>query len=301
VAADNIIIDKLTVGAYTERRSILSNEGATASWAYPTGNYRHGKYFPRGCRGFIDRIGIYCRNVGVADEKITVYISPQPGMAPIYSGDIDVPGNAAPAWRWLLIRRMWNFDSLFIYDVCSGTDVQHAYDTGTPQDSYTSSNAGATWTVTAYRYWFRAEYTGETCGDVPVSGTVNTIEVPALSSYVDSGITIIEPGATVTLATIEGSGHSLWILCWSTFEYMTFEIFVDGVLQCYFAPYDLHAHFCNTGYGIGISLTMWDTAGPNYAFMVTVPFPFKRKIEVKAYNSGDASHGARSYIIAAKL
>jgi len=300
-AGANIVIDKLTTTAYTEERRNIGNNGGTPTmFAVGVSTFR-GKFFPRGMRGFIDRIKIWCDNSDSASHSLYIYVAPQPGMGRVFDASIVVSAGAAGDWRSALIRRFWNYDSMFIYILADNANYPRVgYDEGTPYDAYFSSDE-ATWTTDNKRFWIRVEMTGETVGDLPVSGTVNTVQVPSASTYVDSGIKTVGAGVTATLATVNGAGNSMWILCWSSNEYMTFEVYVDGELQLYFAPYDLHSHFCDVGNGVGVSLTMWDTTNGNYAFMVTIPFPFRRKIEVKAYNDTSSSYSARAYIVASKI
>jgi len=202
----NILIDKLTQTAYTERRSTISNNGATASWSTETGNSRAAKFFPRGCRGFINTIDVYCKDAAAAGGTITVYISPHPSMGYFYSADVTVSAGAVPGWRSATFNKMWNYDSLFIFIVCSVSDIKFGYDSDIPHDNFTSADSGVTWTFSNYRLWFRAVMKGETIGDVPVSGTINTIETPSISSS-DEVTAVSVPDVTQTLIlTVSGAG-----------------------------------------------------------------------------------------------
>jgi len=114
LAADNIIIDKLTVGAYTARVATLENHGDTPSWYAPTGNNRRSKLFPRGTRGFIRNIDIYCRDKGTAGGKVYVELWVAPYVGPLYTGEITVPAGGDPAWRTWSPEKFWNYDALLI-------------------------------------------------------------------------------------------------------------------------------------------------------------------------------------------
>jgi hypothetical protein len=172
VAADNIIMDVLRVGAYTERRSILSNNGADVTWDnWATGDNRRSKFFPRGCRGFIQSIDLWCRDPATGGGTIYVYVAPYPGVGAVYSGTITVPSAGAEAWRAWELAKFWNYDSMFIWWYITGS-VEYGRDNDAPNDAIRSVDAGATWIVEQLRFWARVIMVGETCGDVPVSGTV---------------------------------------------------------------------------------------------------------------------------------
>ena len=206
----NLVIDKLTQTAYVEDRRTLSNNGATPSWGPVTGTNRAGKFFPRGCRGFIGTIDVYCKDIGAGGGTITVYITPHPSMGYVASADVTVPAAGPAAWRSATFNRMWNYDSLFIFVVSDSANCHIAYDAVEKPDEYTSSDSGATWTAGVNRLWFRAVMKAMTVGDLPVSGTVNTIKIPDSGSYTASDAVAVVEGSEVTLLTIVGSGHMLY-------------------------------------------------------------------------------------------
>jgi hypothetical protein len=171
----NIIIDKLTQEAYTELRRTISNHGTTPSWTVVAGSYREGKFFPRGCRGFLNIIDIYCKDAGSSGGTITVYLAPNPDSASVYNADVTVPAGGAAAWRSATFNKWWKYDSLFIFVVCSSVSIQYSWDESAHFDDYMSSDSGATWTLGSYRVWFNAVMAGQTVGDVTVSGAILTV------------------------------------------------------------------------------------------------------------------------------
>jgi len=79
-----------------------------------------------------------------------------------------------------------------------------------PYDGHHSADVGATWSDTAIRPFIRAVFTGETPGDVPVSGTVNTIEIPSVGSEMAADTIAAVPSNVVTTICIaEGTGTLL--------------------------------------------------------------------------------------------
>ena len=173
----NIIIDLLKQTAYTERRTTISNNGVEINWAAPTGNIRSGKFFPRGMRGFIEKIECYFKNEATEDKKLTVYLSPSPTLGAIYSAEQFCDHGIGGGWGYATFEKMWHYDSLFIFVLSASSDLYLTYDLGTPYDAYVSYDGGVTWSAVKGRYRFRVTMKGETVGDLPISGTVNTIPV----------------------------------------------------------------------------------------------------------------------------
>jgi hypothetical protein len=284
----NIIIDKLTQGAYTERQSTLANNGDTGNYLAPGTTYRRGKFFPRGCRGFLQRVEIYCDNLDTSAHTLYVYVSPMPGMAPIFSGSISLAASSSSAWRSLIINRFWNYDSMFIYVLGdSGSYPRVVYDTGSPADYYYSSDE-AIWYFTAYRFWFRAVLSGETVGDLPVSGTLNTIEIPAISSRTTSGSVSVPSGTEQTVLTVSGLGEcdclKLAVFAASYSDYTSFRVYCDGVEVFHNSPRDLSldGHTASTP---AISLLKYSSGG-DCVILLTKRFMFRRSLIVKAYATG---------------
>jgi len=177
LAADNLVLDLITAKAFTPITRSLENEGPVVSWTAATGAERHGKYFPRGARGFIEAVGVRCRDTGTAGGKLTFYFSPTPGIGSLFSAEVTVPPGADEAVRIGNVRRIWHYDSLFVYALSSSPEIQYAYDVDKPRDAFQSEDSGITWFYYPRRFHFRISMHGQTCGDLPVSGTINTIPV----------------------------------------------------------------------------------------------------------------------------
>lgn len=280
----NIIIDKLTQTAYLERRSTIGNKGPTPSWGSQTGDNRRAKFFPRGCRGFIETIDVYCKDDGEAGGTITVYLSPHPNMGYVASADVTVGAGAGPFFRSATLNRMWNYDSLFIFVVCSSADIKYGYDIGEPRDSFASSDAGATWTRENARNWFQAVMLAETVGDLPVSGTINTIEIPNVAGVKQEVLITVPADSTVYDTVQPGSGRLLvaYFIAWTSGarDNLRPKMLCDGVSILPFAW-----TFMEWSYGVsitstGILLSGWDTTEHRYVICVLIPYPFKRSLQL---------------------
>lgn len=196
-----------------EWRSLMSNDNGIVDGETPpekeTGQAYRGKFFPRGCRGKIERIEIYCQNAGA--DYIKLWFSPQPGMGPVDEVTITTPGTWA--WAGKEWRQFWNYDSLFVWvDFCEA-GVDYGYDLVRPYDGHAALVDKKEWWRLNRRYFIRVVYDAETCGDVPVSGTINTIEIPHTGSKADTDTKVMSAGAAfVTLVESRGAGFCEYIL-----------------------------------------------------------------------------------------
>jgi hypothetical protein len=287
----NIVIDKLTQGAYTERRSDIYNHGATATMVANNYTYKRGKFFPRGCRGFLQRVWIYCDNTDTVAHTLTVKFSPAPGMGAVYTVSASVAAGSSAAWRYIDVKKFWNYDSMFIW---ASFDINAygrlGYDTGTPYDYYYSTDE-ATWTPDNYRYWIYVTISGETVGDLPVSGTVNTIGVPALSSKYAVSSAYVPQNTETTVLTVKGAGECDMIICrahTNTYSHVTeFRIYCDEILAFQDTPDNLNT-FGFTSSSPGISLLRF-TANGDCIFVITKRFGFRNALRIAAYNAAGAA------------
>ena len=293
----NIIIDKLLQGAYTENRVTLENNGDTAGFWSITGDARRGKFFPRGCRGFIHTIYVYCKDAGVAGGTVTVYLHPHMGIGYIYSATVTVPAAGAAAWRTAALFKKWDCDSCFISAVCSSSDIQLGNDSGTPYDTWTSTDAGASWSSENYRYWFKLGIDAQTVGDLPVSGTVNNIEIPNSSSVIAGAGVAVPANTETTIASVDGSGKCemlyFMVEAASASELTYLRVYCDGVVA--------FNHYCSFLNAIGVTATTQKMSLLQYGvdaqctLLLTKLFEFKRKFEIKAICTG-ANQTVTGYI-----
>lgn len=282
----NIFIDLLTQTAYLERRSIISNNGTLTSWTYASGTARQGKFFPRGCRGFINTIDVYCKDAGAAGGTITVYISPHPSMGYLYSATVTITASGAAGWRNATFNKMWNYDSIFIWLLSSTNNMQWAIDTSTPYDAFDSSDSGATWAHTDQRRHIRVKMKGETVGDVPVSGVLNTIQIPAVSDERIVWAGSLVDDVTKIIKTIHGSGHVEYIRVTNPAQAGSADtlllVYTDGNLafRDNFVGLNDAGHVASTP---KISL-LQHTTDNRCDMLITIRFEFTRILEVKLLN-----------------
>jgi hypothetical protein len=297
----NLVIDKLTQAAYVEDRRTLSNDSWTtpgqAPPYYKTGQAYNGKFFPRGCRGMIEGDSIYAKGNG--SDTITLAYTPQPGMGPVLTSTFT-PGTD---WTWCgnALDFFWPYDSCFIYISSCGASVQWGYDQTAPYDGRGSTNQGQTWMRWDARPWIRLPLTMETVGDLPVSGTLNTVPLPTATSGASSGSQNIPAGQTVTLLTLNGPGRNLHLELYTNMYVMVFTVLCDGAYLYAAGGYEITAQMLNNdGYTAstsGFQLLKYNaTAGQVNVFAITFPFEWKRKLVIVARNPDTSSRVANCTI-----
>jgi hypothetical protein len=284
----NIVVDKLTQSAYIDG---WTTPGQTPPY-YKTGEAYYGKFFPRGCRGMIEGDFMYAKGNGT--DTITLAYAPQPGMGPVLTSTF-APGTS---WGWCgnALDYFWNYDSCFIYVLACGSSVSFGYDISEPYDGRGSIDSGQTWMKWDARLWVRLVLTMETVGDLPVSGTVNTIEVPTISSQAEGESITVPVGVETTIVSVNGAGSCDMIVCEAVAtaypQYTEFRVYCDDNLALNLQPYVLNA-LGFTASTPGVSLLRYATSG-TCCFVVTKRFNFRRSLVVKAYN-GSGAQGVTCY------
>jgi len=112
---------------------------------------------------------------------------------------------------------------------------------------------------------------------------------PVNSLGATSGTQSIGTGETKTLITINTPGQNLHLHCWSDTSQMRFQIICDGLnlligTGSYFSAVDLYldGYVASTP---GVSLLKYNaTDGYDNIFIITLPFAWRQKLEVKASN-----------------
>ena len=290
----NIVIDKLTQGAYIERRSVLENNGETPIMVDGNKTYARGKFFPRGCRGFISNVQVYCDNLDAVQHVLTVHFTVAPGMGDVYAVTLPLPAGSSEDWRLAYVKRMWNYDSLFIW-VESDSDAygRIGVDLGAPFDAYGSTDR-AEWMAGPARLWIKVMLTGETVGDLPVTGTLNTVRVPNASSCAAGELTAISKGVEAVLLTLHGAGIVDAVRFATTHPAVELRIYVDDVYVQKIVPEDLY-NWGFTASTPAYSLLKYSATATNYA-LITIPYEFKRKFELRGWHNLDTLQGILAYV-----
>jgi len=279
----NIVIDKLTQGAFTGRSVDLRNDnGVTTPTAPPnsvTNTTYKGKHFPRGCRGSVDWISIYCKRTG--SGTLTLSVAPYPGAGAVWTIAIT-PGSS---WDWKsgTVNKMWNYDSMFIWVSACSSDVSYGRDSTVPTDAFTSADSGVTWAAEAYRYFIWVGSRGQTVGDLPVSGTLNTIEIPSISAErMYASQTVTGGAGEVTMKEVLGAGASVFLLisvsAATNSHNAQLKVYCDGVCVWFFTPYGLNGDGF-TASTMPIALLKYAENGDCIVFL-TLPFKFRRSLKL---------------------
>jgi len=282
----NIVIDKLTQTAYTERRPIVSNHGVTPSWSSKTGTNMDGKFFPRGMRGFVNVVRVYCRDSAAAGGTFTVYLAPFPGAGYLYTGTIAVPAGGSAGWREWAVYKMWEYDSMFIWIVSSVADIQYGYDEGTPYDHYSTTDAGASWVQGNYRLFIELYMVGQTIGDLPVSGTLNVVHLPHSAAMRAEASVLVTKGVETTIVEAYGLGYCEYFIFYvhgkADSDDTFMSIWVDGAAVFTENPSTMSLYGFDPSTP-GMALTTCG-ADVDAVIVVTTRIEFRRHFRVTATN-----------------
>ncbi len=289
-----------------ERRSLVLNNGAVPVMEAGSAIVARGKFFTRGMRGFLETIEIYCADPLAAGGTIEVHISPFPESGTSYTANIVVPAGGAAAWRAATFNLFWNYDSMFIWwsEALAG-DVEYAYDLGLPWDAWGGSPTGIIWLTRDMRYWVRVLMAGETPGDVPVSGTVNSIVIPNLTAEMAYTNTVVNAGAEqIVLPRVFTMGKLTCLM-------MTLRQILGAV-----PPGNMVIHIETDGvdhtFNIGelrevivdvvntvspISMGLIDAVNNIYQVNFSAEFPFRQTLVVSVENTAGAGNNIRVHTI----
>lgn len=276
-----------SVSAVHERRSTILNDseiedGTTPDSLYTEETYR-GKFFPRGCRGMMEALLIYCKRTGAGE--IELRYSPHPSLGPI--GTVTVTPGSSWAWKGVAVEKMWSYDSLFIWVYTCDADVSWAYDAEVPVDGHHSDDSGATWEDTAERPFIRATLTGETAGDVPVSGIINNIPIPNIGSIQSGEDQAVSQNVLTEVVEVEGAGYTDLIIvdikAASESETTVIRVLCDGDVAQSHSYSDLLSLGIHPG-SPGIALTQYGEDA-RCTMVFNKRFEFRRSLVVDALNA----------------
>lgn len=271
-----------------ERRSLVYNDNGVEAPDLPPNIHTCedgvGKFFSRGMRGKIEIIQIYSRRP--VAEFIELIISPHPDLGPFYTIRV-MPG---PTWAWYGtdFERFWDYDSLFIWvHDCAGA-AQWGYDTAEPYDGHEYDEPNDRWDAIDTRPYIRALYSSQTPGDVPISGIINNIPLPNVSSTKEYGweAPIIQGLWTTLIGPVYGAGFV--------------ECMILDVVAAAGSEQTMFQVLCDRQFSFQAELTLLNLAGiapttprvtlTNYlvdgrcSLVLTHKFEFKREFHVRAFN-----------------
>lgn len=311
---NNILIDKLTQTAYTARELTLSNNGASAFYSGDLATRQHGKYFPRGCRGFISKVYVYAKDSN--GKAIPINLSVNIGTGLVKTVTVT-PGSDDADWYSADVNIMWNFDSMFIWSDRTASGATIGYDNLNPEteDAFFSDDDNVTWakdTGGARRIWFKIDLVAMTIGDLPVTGTMNTIPIPNDASSSDGAATPLTGGDITTIFTVNGSGTislillRLWVTLGQGGNIGTLNIIfhVDGTdYPVSLGNLLLYVNSAiNTPTPITFSRITTTAGSEDYRLSLKLPVGFKRIFILKIEDTASSAEAnARALYFAEKL
>ncbi|GAH42895.1 unnamed protein product, partial [marine sediment metagenome] len=269
-----------------ERRSVVYNDDRDmdpADQERAAANYAHsGKFFPRGMRGMIERIEILCQ--GAVVDGLELGYGIHPSLGPI--GTFTLTPLVALTWQGADINLMWDYDSLWIWVISIEPGVLWTFDRFQPYDGHTSVDAGVTWVAQALRPFISVTYSGETPGDVPVSGIINNIAIPSSSSRSPSIGKAIPITDWTDCIRIEAVGFEDFIIVQvreaASSHTTEIRVYCDGVVAFNFQFFDLNA--------LGFVATTPSVSLPTYGedekcvMLIHRLFHFRRNFTIQARN-----------------
>lgn len=293
------------VDSVLERRSLISNNGEDATFEDGSAIVARGKFFTRGMRGFLEDIDIYCNAIALAGGTIEVHISPFPESGTAYQANVVVPAGGVAAWRAANFDLFWNYDSMFIWWFESAGAVRFAYDEELPWDAYAGSPVGIIYVTVDRRYWVRVLMAGETPGDVPVSGTVNVVEIPNLTAAMAYTNTVVNAGNEEIVLPHVFTMGKLTCLMMTLRQIlgavppanMLIHIYTDGVDHTFNVAQlrEVIVDVVNTVSPISMGLV--DAVNNIYQVNFSAEFPFRHDLIVTVENTAGAGNNMRVHTI----
>ncbi|RLI54481.1 MAG: hypothetical protein DRP09_12920 [Candidatus Thorarchaeota archaeon] len=272
----------------TVTKGISSGEPSSYTYnlAYPRG------FLIRNARGLIRRLSVYMQNTNTTTDKtVTVKIAILPYYPPIYTFTVTVPADSSGlidiirAYYGPQKTKPWNYDTMFVWfeadsEVRLGDGNIQGY-VYFKDEWYTEGSFAAEISIAC-----------KTKGDIPVSGTVNTIQIPNSSSMVVSEHVTVNPGGSAVLINIEGTGEvsRVYLDCAGVNQaYVKLKITIDGrvVLDKYLSWIDLFEHSAPAP-AAPVESYQWDNTSKTYVFAFNYTFKFRKQFKVEIFNEHDA-------------
>ena len=251
----------------------------------------------RGVRGAWKGFGLRVKELSGSDQYLTICVAIDPWSPPLIEKRFKVPANAdGDVSNWFFWDIWWNYDTAFIYIKENNSNVQIYAQYPVWTHGFRKTGIGEAEACNIV-LGMVLQLHGSRFGHLPVSGTVNIIQIPNTVTQDSGGGQVIDAGATVELGRIEGCGKLIYLLVHTDYELMEFIVEVDGNTIQWggqnhtFRPDRLYG-LDNYQYSRGWRLLRYDPTNGFIYIESTLPIPFKRSLVIKVHNPDSNSHGA---------
>jgi len=271
------------------RRTLWNDAGETDDFSTTTGV---GKLFPRGARGFIGSVKAYLKNVAAYAQTCRLRLTICPGMAMMYEVTLSQDAKTT-GWVSTKLNIWWNYDSLFIYVEWMDWGISLGYDTGTPYDSFAYDSATEKWEAENLRRYMRVDVQGQTPGDVPVSGTLNIVAIPSVTSAVSEMELTIPPGQSDNLfPPVAGAGWVRALHCRTTGvskDKVKYHFTIDGKTYASYLAFLITKVAGVVGSPTPLTFFRIDDGTLDYGFALNFPIAFRTGFKVWVKNEDPAA------------
>jgi len=270
---------------------IVTEDSTPSNYVSLSANTRYG-FFVKNVRCFIAAMWIWFRNNSGSDITVTVRIKLEPDGPTLREGTKTIPNGTDGFVQIIGGNGIWagfwnNYDVLFFEIIPESDGLEVG--TGTAKLHYYT---GSYWTG-YYTIALKINRWGIGKGIIPISGTVNTIQIPNVAA--DTGKITFSLGAneSKTFTIVEGTGRFLQLRLFATHQYVSVVIYCDGEAAFYTMP-DIGACVFAYGHESGVpyfvAKRVWTISeGWGYIIFINLPLAFRRKLEVKVTNNVTSS------------
>ena len=301
----SVSIDNATVYLNVQNEKITGTTVAFDNTANATtliDTYDGYGIYLRNIRGGLLAIALKVKELSGTDQKLTICFAINPLAPPIYKKTVTIPANAdGIVGTFYIFDLWWDYDTMFVYIESTNSNVQIYAESGV-WGSYAYKKVANQFNSISYAIGIQIKTYGGSFKHIPVSGTVNTINIPNRTSGADSGSVTIDPDTTVTLIEIEGMGKTQFIeLCTSDNDDV-FRIYIDDKLVWGYSVYFLAEvrNYQNSTFGVRV--IRYDTSNNQYVIVLEIPFEFRKSLKITAYaQSYASSHTVSAYVIYSKI
>jgi len=242
-------------------------------------------FIPRGCRAWLYRISPVVKNTSGSNVNITIELSIAPKYPPLYTTTLTVPATQTnyDIVNWIL-NIYWPYESMYITVKASASGV---YLEG--QDGKWGEGGYIDDIPDTHLPNFEIVLLSKPEGDIPVSGTVNTIAIPNISSSTDKQSFNVPASSASKITLVEGIGKLLYLFVWLPYENVRVRLEADGnivwtldIPVTWFVDY---YRFDVADAPIKYVKTYHPDLGWRIAMHFSVPVSFRKKLVLKIQNN----------------